>query len=129
MDLLAQFVIPFICLRIAVGNLLALWRPARRLESELSKELEKGQTERQQPDSAELPSASTSESETRRRLRSIRWKAGVWLTTGCLGLWASGFDLGWEWGRAPEWRGKNSPRLEGIVRDHCAPFIEQGGGS
>ena len=129
MDLLVQFPIPLICLRIAVRGLLAFWRPARRLESEVSKERDRRQTTNNRPKSADIPPATLSDSETTRRLRSIRWKSGAWLTLGCLGLWASGFELGWEWGKVTEWKAQGSPGLDAIVRNRCVPFIKQGGGS
>src|SRR5687768_5831921 len=108
MELLAPFIIPLICLRIVAGGLFTLWRPARMLQSELSKDQKDLHAPSSEPQTAHPTVSTLTESETNRRLRLIRWRSAGWIALGSLGLWASGFDLGWEWGKVQEWHGATS---------------------
>lgn len=63
--------------------------------------------------------------------RRIWWKCGLWLSgamlmAGLLGLWATGFSIGWAGNAPKEWSDGRAPELESLIRKRCVPFMQQG---
>jgi CubicO group peptidase (beta-lactamase class C family) len=59
-------------------------------------------------------------------LKGLLAFGGVMLMGGFLGLWATGFSVGWAGNHLREWSDGRAPQLEAILRRHCVPFMNEG---
>ena len=59
-------------------------------------------------------------------LRCLLAAGLVMLLSGWLGLWATGFSVGWARKPVPQWSDGRAPELEAIIRKNCLPFVING---
>lgn len=75
-----------------------------------------------------LRRSPTSSAPSHRRIwwKRCLWLSGAMLLVGVLGLWATGFSIGWAGNAPQEWSDGRSPELESLIRKRCVPFMQQG---